>query len=69
MPIMSVDRLVEMRLLPAQAAPVLKALREHNPLLFDFVQKRHLAYNDRRFPASVFETRGFFTQRRKSAST
>lgn len=69
MPIMSVDRLVEMRLLPAPHAPVLKALREHNPLLFDLVQKRQLVYQGRRFPASVFETRSFFTQGRQSART
>ena len=44
-------------------APVLAAIREHNPLLFDFVLKRHLRAGGKRFPANVFETRPFFTVR------
>lgn len=60
MPIMSVDRLVEMGLLSGETAPTLKALREYNPLLYDFVQKRHLTWRGRRFPRCVFETRPFF---------
>ncbi|MBI3150237.1 MAG: amidohydrolase [Betaproteobacteria bacterium] len=60
MPIFSVDRLVEERLLEAAAAPVLKALRAHNPLLFDLVLKRSLAWEGERFAARVFETRPFF---------
>lgn len=60
MPIFSVDRLVEERLLDPAAAPVLKALREHNPLLFDFVLKRSLSWEGKRFNAAVFETRRFF---------
>ncbi len=46
---------------PAPAA-VLAAIREHNPLLFDFVLKRHLRAGNRRFPAGVFETRTFFAK-------
>jgi predicted TIM-barrel fold metal-dependent hydrolase len=60
MPIFSVDYLVSMGLLKAGAAEVLKQIRAHNPLLFDFVLKRHLQSNGKRFPAGVFETRGFF---------
>ena len=47
-------------MLPEAAIPVLNEIQEHNPLLFDFVLKRHLTAGGRRFPASVFETRGFF---------
>ena len=63
MPIFSVDYLVSLGLLEAAAAPVLKEIRAHNPLLFDFVTKRSLRSNGKRLPASVFETRRFFDSR------
>jgi mannonate dehydratase len=50
-------RLVDAGLLDAAAVPVLTAIREHNPLLFDFVLKRSLAAGGKRWPAAVFETR------------
>ena len=60
MPIFSVDYLVSLGLLVDEsAAPVLKEIRLHNPLLFDFVLKRHCARAARRFRARVFETRAF----------
>jgi mannonate dehydratase len=62
MPIFSVDYLVSLRLLPAAAAPVLREIRTHNPLLFDFVLKRHLRSNARALSRSVFETRQFFVR-------
>ncbi len=37
MPVYSVDYIVSLGLLEARAAPVLREIREHNPLLFDFV--------------------------------
>jgi hypothetical protein len=40
--------------------PVLSEIRRYNPLLFDFVLKRHLVAKGKRFAASVFETRRFF---------
>jgi mannonate dehydratase len=60
MPIFSVDYLVSLRMLPASVADVLREIRTHNPLLFDFVLKRHLRSNGKAFSARVFETRGFF---------
>jgi mannonate dehydratase len=60
MPIFSVDFLVSLGLVEAAAGPVLKEIRSHNPLLFDFVTKRSLRSNGRRLPNSVFETRRFF---------
>jgi mannonate dehydratase len=53
-------RLADAGLLDAAAVPVLAAIREHNPLLFDFVLKRSLAAGGRRWPAAVFETRRHF---------
>ena len=60
MPVFSVDYLVSLKLLPESAAPVLKEIRLHNPLLFDFVLKRNLRSNGKALSASVFETRRFF---------
>lgn len=62
MPIFSVDYLVSLKLVEASAAPVLKEIRLHNPLLFDFVLKRSLRSNGKAFAASVFETSLFFVR-------
>ncbi len=60
MPIFSVDYLVSLGLVEQGAAPVLKEIRAHNPILFDFVLKRNLRSNGKALAKSVFETRGFF---------
>ena len=60
MPIFSVDYLVSLGLVPEAAKPLLRTIREHNPLLFDFVLKRQLRSNGKALPAGVFETRRFF---------
>ena len=39
---------------------MLKEIRLHNPLLFDFVLKRNLRSNGKALSAGVFETRRFF---------
>ncbi len=60
MPIFSLDYLVSLDLLENRAAPVLREIRAHNPLLFDFVAKRHLRSKGHAFSRGVFETRRFF---------
>ena len=60
LPIYSATSFVQLGLLAPAAVPVLDAIQQHNPLLFDFVLKRALTLNGVRFPASVFETRAFF---------
>lgn len=62
MPLFSIDRLAEQGFVDARSVPVLKGLREHNPLLFDFVLKRELRAGSHRFPPQVFHTREFFLQ-------
>ena len=59
-PIYSVGYLVELGYIEQSAAPLFKALREHNPLLFDFVLKRSLRDGGRRLATGIFETRAFF---------
>jgi len=60
MPIFSVDYLVSLGLIEENFSPILKEIRAHNPLLFDFVLKRHLRSNGKALSKSVFETRPFF---------
>ncbi len=60
MPLYSMSRLAELRFIESRLAPVLTALREYNPLLFDFVLKRHLRSGEKSFSRVVFETRPFF---------
>ena len=57
MPIFSVDYLVSLGLVQESAAPVLKEIRAHNPLLFDFVLKRHLRSNGKAL-AKAYSRRG-----------
>ena len=59
-PLISVKGLAAQGLLHPDDVPVLVEIRRHNPLLFDFVLKRRLAWRGRRFADSVFETRRFF---------
>jgi len=60
MPIFSVDYLVSLGLVQESAKPVLHEIRSYNPLLFDFVLKRHLRSGGKALARSVFETRAFF---------
>jgi predicted TIM-barrel fold metal-dependent hydrolase len=60
MPIFSLDYLVNIGLLDKESAPILKEIRLHNPLLFDFVLKRRLRAHGKALSASIFETRTFF---------
>ncbi len=63
LPIVSVDGLVRDGFLAPELGPVLRELREYNPLLFDFVLKRHLRSKGHRFHARVFATRSMFAPR------
>ena len=62
MPIFSVDYLVSLGMIQPSAADVLREIRVHNPLLFDFVLKRTLRSKGRALAARVFETRAFFVR-------
>ena len=63
LPEVSINRLVEYKFIPKKIGEVLREIREYDPLLFDFVVKRHISAGDHRFPASVFETAAFFRSR------
>ena len=56
------QRLADAGLLDAAAVPVLQSLREHNPLLFDFVLKRSVRVGGRGLSAAAFDTRRHFAK-------
>jgi mannonate dehydratase len=56
MPLYAPAQLAAAGLLDASAVEPLRRIREYNPLLFDFVLKRHARVGSARWPASVFET-------------
>jgi len=60
MPIYSMSQLIQLGVIEPALAPVLAEVREYNPLLFDFMLKRHLRAGRAQFPKGVFETRPFF---------
>lgn len=60
MPLISVNRVIDLGLLERAAGPVLMEIRAHNPLLFDFVLKRLLRAGGKRLAPSAFHTRDFF---------
>jgi mannonate dehydratase len=62
MPLFSPATFARAKMLDGELVPVLTELHNYNPLLFDFVLKRHLTSGGQRLSASIFETRRFFDQ-------
>ena len=61
MPLYRSQRLAGAGMLDATAAPVLDEIRSYNPLLFDFVLKRHAHSGGQRLANAVFDTRRHFS--------
>jgi uncharacterized protein len=60
LPLISVKKFVESGLLAEETLKPLMALQDYHPFRFDFVLKRSLSWQGKRFANSVFETRSFF---------
>ena len=60
MPLFSVSYYAQQGLIAADTVPVLKEIREYNPLLFDFVLKRQLRWKEKQLAKNIFETKTFF---------
>jgi uncharacterized protein len=60
-PVISLKFLQEKQYITPEQAEVLTQVREYNPLLFDFVLKRHLQADGQQFDSSVFHTRSLWT--------
>ena len=61
-PLYRLGKLVDAGLLDAPSVPVLEAVREHNPLLFDLALKRRLRSGSRGLKDVVFDTRRVFAR-------
>nr|MBL8412687.1 amidohydrolase family protein [Dechloromonas sp.] len=64
LPLTSLRALVKADLLPAGAVADLDAIRQHNPLFFDFALKRLLTWQGHSFSPVVFQTRRAFAGNR-----
>ena len=62
-PLFSIDAFVERNWLKAEVGEHLKRVREGNPLLFDFLLKRHLQIGGLKFGNAVFETARVFRRK------
>jgi mannonate dehydratase len=62
MPGVSVKNLIDENFITVAQGRVLREIRLYNPLLFDFVLKRHMVADGIRFASSMFETAGFFAK-------
>lgn len=60
LPLISVQKFADAGLLPDDAVEPLLALQDYHPFRFDFVLKRSLSWQGRRFADGVFATRRFF---------
>ena len=60
MPLFSMDQMVRRGYIARAEAKVISAIRQYNPLLFDFVLKRHLKVGGKRFSNTVFHSRRVF---------
>jgi len=60
MPLYAPDTLAAEGLIDARDVGVLRQIRAHNPLLFDFVLKRRVRVANARLSPCIFETRGMF---------
>ncbi|TVO57649.1 amidohydrolase family protein [Denitromonas halophila] len=63
LPLISPAQLAAENMLDVAAVPVLEAVRDHNPILFDLVLKRHLTSRGAKLADGIFETRRFFDRR------
>lgn len=60
LPLFTTAKLARAGLLDKAAVPVLDEIQRYNPLLFDFVLKRHLRSGNQKLPVNIFHTRDFF---------
>ena len=61
LPLISLKKLVRDGLLDEKYTEFLEVLRNYNALHFDYALKRLISWNGQKFPATVFETKPFFT--------
>lgn len=65
LPLFSLQQLERKGFIEKEQADVLSIIRDHNPLLFDFVLKRTLRFDGNAFGTAPFQTRDFFQSQRR----
>ena len=68
LPIFSLRQMVIMGYISESVAKVISEVRHYNPLLFDFLLKRHARVGASRFYGTVFQSRRFFDSTTQAAS-
>lgn len=66
MPLYSTEKLYQLGFIPQKDVEQLRELRQHNPLLFDFVLKRSMSWQGKRFSPGIFETSKMFVKAKSS---
>ncbi len=66
MPLYSTEKLYQLGFIPQNEVEQLRELRQHNPLLFDFVLKRSMSWQGKRFSPGIFETSKMFVTAKSS---
>lgn len=69
MPLFSMKTMHAQGYLKASKVAFLSELRRHNPLLFDFVLKRHLRWQGKAFSPVIFEAQRIFTKPKTMQAT
>lgn len=64
-PLISSEQFCREGMLAKEHVPFLQEVRKYNPIMFDFAKKRLFYFEGNKFPASVFETRGFFDKNKQ----
>lgn len=59
-PLISMAQLAEGNYISVEQAAVLTEIRQYNPLLFDFVLKRHIRFQGKRLSKGIFQSRRLF---------
>ncbi len=68
LPLISVPAFAEAGLLPETAVEPLQSLQDYHPFRFDFVLKRSLSWQGKRFADRIFATRPFFAAGKSTAA-
>jgi len=65
MPLFSTLTMSSLGYIPQSAVKPLEEIRRYNPMLYDFVLKRHLQWQGKKFSKTIFESKNFFNENKK----
>ncbi len=65
MPLFSTQEMHLLGYLQRDAVEPLEEIRRYNPMLYDFILKRHLHWQGKKFSSSIFESKNFFDENKK----